>query len=108
MSQPSSPPHSHPRSQPHPQSSSSSIPGYRPGPYLTRSKKFFLAAIVFIPVVSYMWLRRLERQSRERTRLLEEEGRRNWIQAEKEKQRWLASRKERDLSVTVGRSGGGV
>ncbi|KIW33591.1 uncharacterized protein PV07_00428 [Cladophialophora immunda] len=92
-----------PNSQPQ-----SSIPGYRPGPYLTRSKKFFLAAIVFIPVASYLWLRRLESQSRERTRLLEEEGRRNWIQAEKEKQRYLASRKDRDLSVAVGRSGGGV
>jgi hypothetical protein len=86
----------------------SSIPGYRPAPYLNRSRTVLLTLIAIVPIASYLWLRRLESQSRERTRLLEEEGRRNWIQAEKEKQRYLAMRKDRDLSVAVGRSGGGV
>lgn len=74
----------------------------------SRSKTILLTAICFVPIASYLWLRRLESKSREKTRLLEEEGRRNWIQAEKEKQRYLAMRKDRDLSVAVGRSGGGV
>jgi hypothetical protein len=74
----------------------------------SRSRTLLLTAIFFIPLTSYLWLRRLESKSRERTRLLEEEGRRNWIQAEKEKQRYIAMRKDRDLSVAVGRSGGGV
>ncbi|KAL2418620.1 hypothetical protein ABEF91_004634 [Exophiala dermatitidis] len=85
-----------------PQHPQSSIPGYRPGPFLTRSKKFFLASIILVPTFSYLWLRRLETKSRERTRLLEEEGRRNWIQAERERGT------QKDLSVPVTRSGGGV
>ncbi|EXJ94307.1 hypothetical protein A1O1_02701, partial [Capronia coronata CBS 617.96] len=87
--------------QPQPQPESS-IPGYRPGPFLTRGKKFLLASAIFVPIGSYVWLRRLEAKSREHTRLLEEEGRRNWIQAERERSA------RRDLSVPVGRSGGGV
>ncbi|KAI1610736.1 hypothetical protein EDD37DRAFT_650345 [Exophiala viscosa] len=87
---------SHP--QPPPQSS---IPGYRPTPFLSRGKKFLLVSIFVVPIASYAWLKRLEARSREQTRLLEEEGRRNWI---RENQKFT----RRDLSVAVGRSGGGV
>jgi hypothetical protein len=101
----------------------SSIPGYRPGPILrsvlsdretspsvsltcnlsnSRNKKLFLASLVFIPTASYIWLKRLETKSKQETRLLEEEGRRSWIQSEKER---LSAK---DLSVAVGRSGGGI
>ncbi|KIW11852.1 hypothetical protein PV08_09125 [Exophiala spinifera] len=79
----------------------SSIPGYRPAPFLTRGKKLVLLSVFLVPVVSYAWLKRLEAKSKEQTRLLEEEGRRNWIQ---ENQRF----NRKDLSVAVGRSGGGV
>ncbi|EXJ84606.1 hypothetical protein A1O3_05276, partial [Capronia epimyces CBS 606.96] len=77
-------------------------PGYRPSPFLSRPKKFLLASVFVVPLCSYIWLRRLEANSREQTRLLEEEGRRNWIQAERDRSG------RRDLSVPVGRSGGGV
>jgi len=93
---------SQPPQQQRPPPPQSSIPGYRPGPFLTRPKKFFLASLIFIPLCSYLWLKRLESKSKEQTRLLEEEGRRNWIQAENQR----FGRK--DFSVAVGRSGGGV
>ncbi|RVX74292.1 hypothetical protein B0A52_02124 [Exophiala mesophila] len=80
----------------------SSIPGYRPAPYLTRGNKWLLASFFFIPTISYIWLKRLEAKSRQENKIMEEEGRKNWIQTERQR---LASK---DLSVTVGRSGGGV
>ncbi|KAK5224779.1 hypothetical protein LTR72_004560 [Exophiala xenobiotica] len=79
----------------------SSIPGYRPPASLSRGKKFFLVSTFFVPLASYAWLKRLEANSKEQTRLLEEEGRRNWIQENQRLNR-------KDLSVAVGRSGGGV
>jgi hypothetical protein len=98
--------------KPTPTAPQSSIPGYRPSAPLTAPKKFILAAIFFVPVASYLWLQRIENHSRTRARLLEEEGRKNWAsmqadEQEREKQRWLAN-KGKDLSVRVGRSGGGV
>jgi len=68
----------------------------------SRNKKLFLASLVFIPTASYVWLKRLEAKSKQETRLLEEEGRQNWIQSEKQR---LSAK---DLSVAVGRSGGGI
>jgi hypothetical protein len=65
-------------------------------------KKFFLASIVVIPLASYAWLKRLEARSKEQQRLLEEEGRRNWIRENRSRHHG------KDLSVAVSRSGGGV
>jgi len=68
----------------------------------SRNKKLFLASLVFIPTASYVWLKRLEAKSKQETRLLDEEGRQKWIQSEKQR---LSAK---DLSVAVGRSGGGI
>jgi hypothetical protein len=84
----------------------SSIPSHNPGPALSRGRKLFLVGLVAAPLVSYAVLKNRQNQRLERRRLLEEEGRRNWIAAEKEQQQ--AGQGEGDLGVSVRRSGGGV
>ncbi|ETN41977.1 uncharacterized protein HMPREF1541_03916 [Cyphellophora europaea CBS 101466] len=76
----------------------SSIPSHNPGPILSRGRKLFLAGLVVTPLLSYAVLKRRQNQRELERRLLEEEGRRNWI----------AQENRGDLSVNVGRSGGGV
>lgn len=76
----------------------SSIPSHNPGPILSRGRKLFLVGLVVTPVLSYVVLKNRQYQRQEEKRLVEEEGRRNWI----------AQNEKGDLSVSVKRSGGGV
>ena len=76
----------------------SSIPSHNPGPILSRGRKLFLVGLVVTPVLSYVVLKNRQHQRQEEKRLVEEEGRRNWI----------AQNDKGDLSVSVKRSGGGV
>lgn len=86
----------------------SSIPSHTPAPALSRGRKLFLVGLVVTPVLSYVVLKNRQIQRLEKRRLLEEEGRRNWITAEREKLGSASAGEEGDLSVSVGRSGGGV
>jgi len=64
----------------------------------SRPTKGVLAAFVILPISAYIYLKSTQADMKKEARQLEEEGRRNWIQAEKSK----------DFRVHVGRSGGGV
>ena len=77
----------------------SSIPSHNPGPVLSRGRKLFLIGLVVTPVLSYAALKSRQQRREQEKRLVEEEGRRNWI---------AQNDKGGDLSVSVKRSGGGV
>jgi hypothetical protein len=84
----------------------SSIPTPAPKP-LSSGRKLFLVSLVVAPVISYIALKRQRLQRLEEKRMIEEEGRRNWIlAAQQQGQNGEISAK--DKSVAVGRSGGGV
>jgi hypothetical protein len=84
----------------------SSIPNYNPAPALSRGRKLFLVGLVVVPIGSYVVLKSRQNQRMEKRRLLEEQGRRNWIEAEQAKK--AGGGDGEDLTVSVGRSGGGV
>lgn len=87
----------------------SSIPSHNPGPPLSRGRKLFLVGLVIGPILSYAVLKNRQVQRLEKRRLLEEEGRRNWITEQGQGGlRREVDGEEGDLSVSVRRSGGGV
>jgi hypothetical protein len=84
----------------------SSIPTPAPKP-LSSGRKLFLVSLVIAPVLSYVALKRQRVQRLEEKRMIEEEGRRNWILAAQQ-QGQNGGKVVEDMSVGVGRSGGGV
>ncbi|KPI38392.1 Salicylate hydroxylase [Cyphellophora attinorum] len=84
----------------------SSIPTPTPKP-LSSGRKLFLVSLVVAPVISYIALKRQRLQRLEEKRMIEEEGRRNWILAAQQ-QGQNGGISAKDKSVAVGRSGGGV
>lgn len=57
-----------------------SIPGYRPGPILSRNQKLFLWSLIVIPGISYGIMRLRQDGREEQEKLLELEGREMWNQ----------------------------
>src|SRR5271155_5261392 len=64
----------------------------------SRSRRGFLAAIILLPVGTYIYFKSREAEEKKQQVRVEEEGRRNWIQSENGK----------SYQVDVKRSGGGV
>ena len=81
----------------------SSIPGHTPNrPPLSPGRRLFILSLAFLPVVGYTVLRVRANRISEQNRLDEEEGRNRFLETQNEKDAL------KDLSVVVGRSGGGV
>lgn len=57
-----------------------SIPGYRPGPVLSRNQRLLLWSLVVIPSLCYGMMRIRQDKREERDKLLELEGREVWEQ----------------------------
>lgn len=57
-----------------------SIPGYRPGPILSRNHKIFLWSLLIGPTITYGFMKLRQRQREEQDRQLEAEGRAMWQQ----------------------------
>lgn len=55
-----------------------SIPGYRPGPILSRGHKTLLLTLAIGPLVTYGIMKLHQSQRNRQERLLEEEGRAQW------------------------------
>lgn len=86
-------------SNPRPRKPHGSIPGYRPGPILSRNHKVLLWGILIVPTIVYGIMKVRQLGQEEQDRLLELEGRAMWEQK---------YGKQSNLKVDVGRSGGGI
>ena len=64
---------SHDRYKPH-----GSIPGYRPGPILSRNQKTFLWGLVLVPAITYLVMLQRNDKRLEQEKSLEVEGREMW------------------------------
>ncbi|KAJ9654560.1 hypothetical protein H2198_006436 [Neophaeococcomyces mojaviensis] len=81
-----------------PRPTHSSIPGYRPGPILSKGQKNLLLGLVVGPLLTYGVLKLRQQQRNQQERLLEEEGR----------QRWYKEHGENPGVEDAGKSGGSV
>jgi len=61
----------------------SSIPGYRPGPILSRPQKNLLIFLIIGPLVTYGVLKARQSRRDQQEKLLEEEGRMRWYSEHK-------------------------
>lgn len=52
-----------------------SIPGYRPGPILTRNHKILLSSLIVVPAITYAMMKYRERQRELQEKQFEIEGR---------------------------------